>query len=722
MANANMKLTAFRVTNFRSVRDSGWIDTDDVTSLIGTNESGKTNLLVPLWKLNPANEGEIKLLSDAPRKDYNAFRQLKPKPDFIHARFALNDSLVRNVAALTGKTNQELAVVEVSRDFDGNYRVHFPNAQAVASVSKSDLRSAFDIAKREIEAATPSGKGDESLKDDLLRRIDEAIQAVDAFDSGVGLDGITKLQGQIDQAALKGAPQRSTIAPRFGQVVDLLEEHAAQFAKPGPDENAEVFELITSQLPVFVYYTTYGNLDSEIYLPHVIDDLKRTDLSGRSEARARTLRVLFDFVRLKPQEILELGRDWNEQQGKPNDDQIQALNEKKKERSVLLQSAGTELTTKFRDWWKQGEYRIRFEADGNHFRIWVSDDKRPEEIELEGRSTGLQWFLSFYLIFLVESNAAHNGAVLLLDEPGHSLHPIAQRDLAVFFENLATSNQLLYTTHSPFLVDADHLDRVRAVYVDDHGLTAVSTNLRAGQAAAQSNSIYPVHAALGLSVSDTLFQGCRPIVAEGQSDQLYLSAIKTVLIGLGKLKPTREILFVPTSGAKAIKTVAAILAGKNDDLPLVLCDADSAGKTLAKTLKDNMYREAPDRVLLISEFTGKDGTQVEDLFPWSFLTPIVDRFLKGPHDDPFTPDPDQPSIVDQIKQYAVHHRISLPDGWKVDLARLVKSRLTTETAQTPDWNPQVAIWQNLFNRLVGVSKEVESKEQIPKSATRATEA
>ncbi len=43
-------------------------------------------------------------------------------------------------------------------------------------------------------------------------------------------------------------------------------------------------------------------------------------------------------------------------------------------------------------------------------RIWVSDDKRPEEIELEGRSTGLQWFLSFYLVFLVESADAHAGA------------------------------------------------------------------------------------------------------------------------------------------------------------------------------------------------------------------------------------------------------------------------------------------------------------------------
>jgi len=125
---------------------------------------------------------------------------------------------------------------------------------------------------------------------------------------------------------------------------------------------------------------------------------------------------------------------------------------RKKERDVLLQSASTELTQRFRDWWRQGEYRFRFQADGDHFRIWVSDDKRPEDIELEGRSTGLQWFLSFYLIFLVESADTHSGAILLLDEPGLSLHPLAQKDLSLFFENLAKTSQLLYTTHSPFMV------------------------------------------------------------------------------------------------------------------------------------------------------------------------------------------------------------------------------------------------------------------------------
>ncbi len=59
-----MLLTKFRVTEFRSVQDSGWIDAEQVTALIGTNESGKTNVMLPLWKLNPAEDGKIDLQDD----------------------------------------------------------------------------------------------------------------------------------------------------------------------------------------------------------------------------------------------------------------------------------------------------------------------------------------------------------------------------------------------------------------------------------------------------------------------------------------------------------------------------------------------------------------------------------------------------------------------------------------------------------------------------------
>ena len=100
----------------------------------------------------------------------------------------------------------------------------------------------------------------------------------------------------------------------------------------------------------------------------------------------------------------------------------------------------------------------------------------------------------------VESKDAHQGTILLLDEAGLSRHPLAQRDLSNFFNSL--SNQIVYTTHSPFLMEADALDRVRSVYIDENGRTTVSQNLRADPKIPTAlKSIYSVHVALGLSVS-----------------------------------------------------------------------------------------------------------------------------------------------------------------------------------------------------------------------------
>jgi hypothetical protein len=96
-----MQVLSFRVQDFRSVHDSGWIDVDRVTALIGTNESGKTNLLLPLWKFNPATDGEIDPIADYPRSKYNVIRNMKVKPTFISVKFALDASLTKKLAVLT---------------------------------------------------------------------------------------------------------------------------------------------------------------------------------------------------------------------------------------------------------------------------------------------------------------------------------------------------------------------------------------------------------------------------------------------------------------------------------------------------------------------------------------------------------------------------------------------------------------------------------------------
>lgn len=696
-----MKLLGFRVTNFRSVDDSGWIEIGNVTSLIGTNESGKTNLLLPLWKLKPAKNGEINPTADYPRKRYNEIRSMDNKPVFIEARFEIPNSLATKIAQLTGSTAEEVKIANVERDFSGMYRVGFPNARPQRYVPKAEVIQPLSEAHAEITQLTPAGKAEEGLKVDIIAVLETAITQTKNADDQVDKETLEQLKAVLEDINIENPLKRSTIVPRFGQVFDEINDLLSSVTKLHPQSFSEARQLVVDNLPVFVYYSNYGNLDSEIYLPHVIDNMRRTDLGNREEAKARTLKVLFEFVRLNPQEILELGQDIPSHQGTPTEQQIKEITENKKERDILLQSAGTKLTQSFRAWWKQGEYRFRFQADGNHFRIWVSDDKRPEEIELEGRSTGLQWFLSFYLIFLVESADSHDGAILLLDEPGMTLHPIAQRNLSDFFANLAQTNQLIYTTHSPFLVDPDHLDRVKAVYINDDGTTAVSANLRAGEKnPAQTKSIYPVHAALGLSVSETLFQGCQAIVVEGTSDQHYLSAIKNYLIGRGMITPKREIIFVPAGGVKGVGAVVSLLTATDEALPYVIFDSDTPGQNMAKQLSSGLYNGATNRIIMVGNIRSMANAEIEDLFPIDFLGKILTKLYFRDIDDDFEDlvEEDKP-IVSQAQEYAQKNSLSLQPGWKVEVAMQAKTRLLGDKDPMKKHESLVDIWKQLFEQI-----------------------
>src|SRR5438445_3109919 len=150
-----MKLIKFRVRNFRSVDDSGWVDVDDVTALIGTNESGKTNILLPLWKLNPAKEGAIDLTSDYPRKHYNSFRTQSPQPVFVEALFDVGAEVAQQLSKLTGMPAEQMNQVLVSRRFDGTHVVDFPDAQPPRAIEKSRITIVLSQADTELTSAGP---------------------------------------------------------------------------------------------------------------------------------------------------------------------------------------------------------------------------------------------------------------------------------------------------------------------------------------------------------------------------------------------------------------------------------------------------------------------------------------------------------------------------------------------------------------------------------------
>lgn len=681
-------LTRFRVQNFRSIQDSGWIEVNSVAALVGVNESGKTNLLLPLWKLKPARDGEIDLIADAPRKRFTEIRANPKGFIFIEADFLLSEEAAESIAAIAKTDVKDVQLVRASRGFDGATYIVFPDAPNTKSIPSSRLKSLLDAAKHEIGSATPSGKGDEVFQGQAMETIDGAIAAVAPSDNQ-SKAAVEKVSAALKSFDLATSPAKSTIKPKFEKLLEDASILLTQVTAPTPNQIQEARVAAWEALPAFIYYSTYGNLDSEIYLPHVIENLEREDLRGKEAAKARTLRVLFDFVGLKPAEILSLGEEKPAVPGKdpPAQAAIEAEARKKKEREVLLQSASATLTTKFRDWWKQGTYRFRLQADGRHFRIWVSDDLRPDEIELEGRSTGLQWFLSFYLVFLVEKNNAHQDCILLLDEPGQSLHPLAQKDLIAFFQSLAESGQILYTTHSPFLVDSNRLDDVLAVYVDGNGLTRASTDLRVTEIGSdRDRSIYPVHAAVGLSVSDIILQGCDSVVVEGPSDQIYLAMMKRSL----NLGTERELVFIPAKGARSIKALTAILSGTSSALPVVLLDSDAEGRNTAEQLRKELYAGSPSRVITLEDCGFASGHEIEDVIPRSLIGDALSReYRQVEAEFAQLQKPTEP-VVPQIKTWAASAQVELSPGWKVGLARRVRQRAEQGNIKPP------AEWQKLF--------------------------
>lgn len=708
-------LERFKVHNFRSIEESDWIEIADNTCLVGTNEAGKTNLLIALWKLRPANNEPIVPLDDFPRHLYSQYKADGHSEDvFISADFILEENLQNELATELKCDKSQIRKVLVNRKYKGTYIISFPYSK-IDEFETSRLTELISNFENTLLKDESFEKEEDALKQKIQKFLLEKRTEFEKKETVIQTD-VDTLKSEIEKFKEDNFGRKKNLPEIFDKkLLNKLEFFSNAFIGKPISTTEEIRQKILKSLPKFVYYSDYGNLDSEIFLPRVIEDFERTDLTESARAKARTLDVLFKYVKLSPQEIFELGNDkkviikkmdnYNRvvstEEEELSEDEIREWADKKRERGILLRSAATELTKSFKEWWLQGDYIFAFEADGQHFRINVSDGLRPEAIELEGRSRGLQWFFSFFLVFLVETKESHNNTVLLLDEPGLSLHPIAQYDLAKFFRKLSEDNQLIYTSHSPFLVDMDNLANVKAVYVDKQtGRTKVSSNLRYDEVDAEK-SIYPVHAALGLTVSDTLLLGCLPVLVEGVSDQIYLNLIKRYLIANGKLKYSKEFVFIPTGGVKGMGPVSKLVSSRDDELPFVLVDSDKTGKEYKKQLTKGRYRDDKEKVLEVSDFLEDKDYEIEDLIPSDAIIKTIDRLYRANQyfEDVYD---SQKTIVDQIENWAKSNSINITNGWKVELARAIQNRFE-KLFENADQN-LIDAWDKLFQTLLNDNK------------------
>lgn len=656
-----MKLDSFKINNYRSIKNTSEIETKNITALIGENESGKTNVLLPLWKLNPATnspDSKIKLLDDYPRNCYHLIyntetdNQLRLEK-FIKAKFSLDE---KDKEKVNNDFSIDVDTIILSRDYNSKLHIELIDIDNNNILEKL-FKDAVDNAKKLINT--------ESSDAEILTNISK---------------------GSISKTMIETLSKSELKCENLCQILKTyldIQEDLKDL------NNSKIYDLI----PKFIYYSDYGNLDSEIYLPDVIANY------SKDTPKNRTLKTLFQFVNLSPQDIYEMGKT----SSNPTEEQKKDNQYKINERQTLLESAATAFSKSFNDWWGQGNYSFKFEIDGNYFRIKVSDAIRRESIELEHRSRGLQWFFSFYLVFLVESQNSHKNCILLLDEPGVTLHPNSQKDLYKFFENLSLQNQLIYTTHSPFMINPNQLDMVYAVYVDNNGYSTVTSDLRHTGNKKQDSSIYPAFAALGLNVSDTLLQGCIPVIVEGISDQIYFSLIKNALISKNILGTNKEIVFIPSTGVKGIKSILSLLSCiESSQYPYVILDGDEAGQTLKDSLCQNLY--AGNETKLLSIYDYKENSEVEDLLPSDLFVDIASSYLprKENIDDNFKDVAEKGSnICDQIQLYCKNNDISLSIGYKVEIAKKFKTRLLKKNKNVYDEmdETQQIFIKNLFKKL-----------------------
>ena len=122
-----MRLLRYKVTEFRSIHDSGWIDLERITGLIGTNESGKTNLLLPLHFLNSSDGREQIPLDDMPRARYAEFRDLEEQPIFVHAEFELSEEERQEIDVLSLGQLEQLKSVTICKDYESRCFVGYPD-------------------------------------------------------------------------------------------------------------------------------------------------------------------------------------------------------------------------------------------------------------------------------------------------------------------------------------------------------------------------------------------------------------------------------------------------------------------------------------------------------------------------------------------------------------------------------------------------------------------
>ncbi|HVB33130.1 MAG TPA: AAA family ATPase [Patescibacteria group bacterium] len=561
-----MRLKKARVTKYRSIRDSDWFDVETAkTILVGPNEAGKTALLQALQQVEaPKGVRGFDVLRDYPRSEYNDITAGRVRPEdvtVVEAQFFFEDD---DRAAIPAEFWGATYVVGRKADNSGWHRLEGGPPATIYASLKKDLARIGAHADGNMSAQA-GGQPAAPLPSAEL----EAIARGWADELEVKGEPANKLKAWLRKILPLVDEKNKDEEDRHSRLATALELE---------DRRDAALKTVGDRTPVFVLFSNYFRVRPIIHLEHLAHRIEQKILDDKwyDYGNECLLRLLGFTAR----ELSNLGKAKEPPQGDVA--AFQAYRDQLDKRSYQLNAASVRLTEAVRAVWvpdaKRDEAdRLRIVADGQYLKV-VVEDELGVEVELDQRSEGYQWLVSFFIVFFAESAGKHKNTILLLDEPGLSLHGLKQREFRTTISRLAEANQTLYTTHSPFLVGPSELDLVRVVEMTNR---AVGTKVHTSITASDPAALLPLQEALGYDLAQSLFAQQRNLVLEGLTDYWYVDGVAQLLRDEGIADLNESIALQPAGDAGKVVYYATILHAQKLKVAALL-DSDAAGDQAAK--------------------------------------------------------------------------------------------------------------------------------------------
>jgi ABC-type cobalamin/Fe3+-siderophores transport system ATPase subunit len=589
-----MKLVAFRVQNFRSIIDTGWceLSTDNITALIGQNESGKSAILAALSIFYSPELEDDSVRSDGSMPEISCSFEVSKKEilDVLQDN-AMPKGLQNTLKAdswrigLTRRWSglDEDTTLDIEDDALKQLFVDQEQEARTQAEAKTAARQAAEAATAPVAAEAEAEEPEEVVAPATVEPVSPAPAPV-----------APAAVATVEPASVAVPTPEPASAPEPEPVVVEPEE---------PDE-PEVsvmgykgfLDTLFGKLPEFVMFTDEASfLPATIDLDAIVSD--KADTHGIVGAKN-----FLALTGLTPEDILVKSH---------------------RRSGVKIRTANKKLTADFHGFWQQYigketnkveievelknyDDSVKGKAGKPYLVFWV---KNGEELLAPAqRSKGLQWFLSFFLQLRASALPNAKEQILLIDEPGQSLHIKAQKDILKVFEKSRKNFQIIYTTHSPYLIEADSLHRLLAVQRSGEGDTGESEVFSARKLArANIDTLFPIYSLIGADLgSQAVIERTNNVILEEPSGFYYLMSF---LLLTGE---KHKVNFLPATGVTNVRTFVNLFLGWGLDF-LVIVDEDAEGTGQVKLIQESVYGgDTAESAKHLMQIKGCEG--VEDIF------------------------------------------------------------------------------------------------------------